>query len=93
MLLTRDFYQQFIAQKTIAHTLTSSAALVALSLDSKEAVQQFAETAKANGGNFFKAGPEMPEDMMVGYEVTDPDGNQLEPMWMNPNFDPQAVQA
>ncbi|EAC9287485.1 glyoxalase, partial [Listeria monocytogenes] len=23
------------------------------------------------------------EDMMVGYEIVDPDGNQLESAWMN----------
>ncbi len=90
MLLTRDYYQNFLQGKTVAHTLTTSGVLIALSMDSKEAVQQFADTAKANGGDYFKTGPEIPEDMMFGYEVTDPDGNQLEPVWMNPNFNPQG---
>lgn len=90
MLLTRDFYQKFINQKTIAHTLTSNAALIALTLDSKEAVQQFADTAKANGGDYFVAEPNKNLDFMFGYEVLDPDGNQLEPVWMNPDFNPQT---
>ncbi len=89
MILKRDFYQTFLRDKSVADTGTTSGVLVALSLDSKEAVQKFAETAKANGGDCFKSGPEVPEDMMLGYEVTDPDGNQLEPVWMNPEFNPQ----
>lgn len=90
MLLTRDFYQKFLNGKTIAHTLTSSAALIALTLDSKEAVQQFADTAKAHGGNYFVAPPNEGLDFMVSYEVEDPDGNVLEPVWMDPNFNPQG---
>lgn len=90
MLLTRDFYQKFLNGKTIAHTLTSSAALIALTLDSKEAVQQFADTAKVNGGNYFVARPNEGLDFMFSYEVEDPDGNVLEPLWMGPSFNPQA---
>ncbi len=90
MLLTRDFYQKFLNGKTIAHTLTSSAALIALTLDSKEAVQQFADTAKVNGGNYFVARPNEGLDFMFSYEVEDPDGNVLEPVWMGPSFNPQA---
>lgn len=90
MLLTRDFYQKFLGGKTIAHTLTSSAALIALTLDSKEAVQQFADTAQANGGKYFVAPPNEGLDFMVSYEVEDPDGNVLEPVWMDPDFNPQG---
>lgn len=89
MILKRDFYQTFLKDKSVADTGATSGALIALSLDSKEAVQKFADTAKANGGDYFKSGPEVPEDMMFGYEVTDPDGNQMEPVWMNPDFNPK----
>lgn len=91
MLLTRDFYQKFLNGKTIAHTLTSSAALIALTVDSREAVQQFGDTAKANGGDYFVAEPNKDLDFMFGLEVSDPDGNTLEPVWMDPNFDPSAA--
>ncbi len=91
MLLKRDFFQQFLNGRPVAHTLTTNAALIALTLDSKEAVQKFAETAKAHGGDYFKAGPEVPEEMMFGYEVIDLDGNQLEPVWMNPSFIPSET--
>lgn len=92
MILKREFYQVFLKGKTVADTNATSGVLIALSLDSKEAVQKFADTAKANGGDYFKADsygvPEVPDDMMFGYEVLDPDGNQLEPVWMNPDFNP-----
>lgn len=91
MLLTRDFFQKFLANgKTTAHTLTSSAALIALTVDSREAVQQFADTAKANGGSYHLAAPNEGLDFMCSLEVQDPDGNVLEPVWMDPNFDPQS---
>lgn len=92
MLITKGFYRTFIAGKEIIDAKTTSGVLLALSLDSKEAVQQFADTAKANGGDYYKAGPEMPEDMMFGYEVSDPDGHVWEPIWMNQNFTPDAVE-
>lgn len=89
MLLTHDFYKRFIGDKTIADTQTQSGALLALAMDSREAVQAFADTAKANGGECYQVDMGIPEDMMFGYEVTDPDGNQWEPMWMSMDFNPQ----
>lgn len=83
MLLRHEFYQKFIGDKTIADTGTQSAALFALSFDSRDDVQTFADAAKANGGDCYKIERGIPEDQMFGYEVTDPDGNHWEPMWMN----------
>ncbi len=91
MLLSRDFYKQFLNGKTIIDAHTTSGVLLALSMESKEAVQDFADTAKANGGDYYKAGPEVPEDVMFGYEVTDLDGNVWEPIWMKPNFNPKEL--
>ena len=90
MLLDRNYYKKFIRNKTVADTVATSGVLIALSLDSKEAVQKFADTAKANGGDYFKGDIQVPEDMMMGYEVLDLDGNQLEPVWMNPDFVPNT---
>lgn len=39
--------------------------------------------AKANGGDYFVAEPNKDLNFMFGYEVLDPDGNQLEPVWMD----------
>lgn len=93
MLLTKPFYSLFLKEKELADTKTTSGVLLALSLDSKQAVVTFAETAKANGGDYYKAGPEVPEDMMFGYEVSDPDGNTWEPFWMNPDFKSHASES
>ena len=93
MLLTHEFYQQFLQGKTVADTHAVSGVLVALSLDSKEAVQQFADTAKANGGDYFMAKPNEGLDFMFCLEVTDLDGNTLEPVWMNMDFVPEHVEG
>ncbi len=90
MLLTHDFYKTFLRGKEIADASKSSGVLLALSLDSKEAVQQFADTAKQNGGDYFQVDNGVPAEMMFGYEVQDPDGHTWEPVWMNAEFDPQA---
>ena len=90
MLVTHDFYKTFTPGKQIIDGKTTSGVLLALSLDSKEEVQRFAETAKANGGDFFKVEYGVPEGMMFGYEVLDPDGNQWEPVWMSPDFMPKS---
>ncbi len=90
MLLARDFYKTFIREKAVIDPQGTSGVLLAINLESKEAVQQFAETAKANGGDYFTAGPETPSDQMFGYEVTDPDGHQWEPVWMSPDFNPHS---
>ena len=90
MLLTHDFYKSFLGSKEIADTVKASGALLALTLDSKEAVQQFADAAKNNGGDYFQVDSGIPEDMMFGYEVQDLDGHTWEPVWMNDSFEPHA---
>ena len=90
MLVTHDFYKTFIPGKQVIDGTTTSGVLLALSLESKEAVRKFADTAKANGGDYFTVEYGVSEDMMFGYEVLDPDGNQWEPVWMSANFTPQS---
>lgn len=90
MLLTHDFCKTIIPRKEIADSTKHTEVLIALSLDSKEAVTKFAETAKQNGGDFYSIDSGVPEDMMFGLEVTDPDGHILEPVWMNTEFNPQG---
>jgi uncharacterized protein len=88
MLLDRDFYKQFPRGSEIIDAKKTSGVLLALSLDSKEAVQQFANTAKEHGGDYYTVDMGTPADMMFGYEVEDPDGHILEAFWMNPDFKP-----
>lgn len=90
MLLTQDFYKTFLRNKEIADPSHTSGVLLALTMESKEAVQQFADTAKQNGGDFYRVDMGIPEDQMFGYEVEDPDGHIWEPVWMSSDFDPQA---
>ncbi|EZH65653.1 glyoxalase [Bacillaceae bacterium JMAK1] len=84
MILTHDFYKQFLKNKTIADTQTTSGTLIAIEMESVEAVKQFAETAKEHGGDYYHLDHGIPEDQMYGLEVQDPDGNMLEPTWMAP---------
>lgn len=90
MLLSKDFYKTFLRGKDIADTHKTSGVLLALSMDSKEAVQRFADTAKQYGGDYFQIDSGVPADMMFGYEVSDLDGHVWEPVWMSADFDPQA---
>lgn len=83
MLLKHDFYQKFLQGKTIAHALISSGALLALEMSSREDVDKFANTAKNNGGSFFEAEPNKGLDFMYGLEVSDTDGNTMEPFFMD----------
>ncbi len=91
MLLKHDFYKKFLKGKEIANTQQTSGVLLCLSFDSKEEVQKFADTAKQNGGDYYQVDMGVPADMMFGYEVSDPDGNTWEPMWMNSSFNPQTI--
>ncbi len=90
MLLKHDFYKTFLRDKDVADASKTSGVLLALSLDSKAAVQQFADTAKAHGGDYYKVNMMVSEDQMFGYEVLDPDGHGWEPMWMSPGFNPST---
>ncbi len=83
MLLKHDFYQKFLQGKTIANTQINSGVLLALEMSSREDVDTFASTAKDNGGSFFEAEPNKGLDFMYGLEVSDPDGNTIEPFFMD----------
>lgn len=82
MLLTHDFYSKFIGKKKIADTSTTNSALIAFNLQNAESVKEFGRIAKENGGDAYFVDMGMPEDQMYGLEVSDLDGNMLEPMWM-----------
>ena len=91
MLLMHDFYSKFTGGRAIADATQTSSVLLAISLDSKDAVQQFAETAKQHGGDYYEVDMGAPADMMYSLQVSDPDGNTWEPMWMNTNFAPHKI--
>jgi uncharacterized protein len=82
MLLTHEFYAKF-TKKTIPDLTQTSSCLISLTMDSKDAVQQFADVAKTNGGSYFEAEPNKELDFMFTLEVTDLDGHTLEPFYMD----------
>ena len=81
MLLTHDHYRQF-TQRPIGDARRESQALLALSVDSRDAVDATLTRAIAAGG---RADPNSVQDhgFMFGRSVEDPDGNVWEIMWMD----------
>lgn len=82
MLLSHERYQTFIGDKTIADTHKVSGALAAFTLPSADAVKAFGKLASQYGGQSLHLENGIPEDVMYGLEVQDPDGNCLEPVSM-----------
>jgi hypothetical protein len=80
-LMTRDFYQTFTS-KPIADAQKTSAALFALSRDSRDDVDLIVEAAAKAGG---KADVREAQDLGFMYIRTfaDPDGNVFEPAFMD----------
>jgi predicted lactoylglutathione lyase len=81
MLLTHEHYSQF-TKRPIGDARRESQALLALSADSRDAVNATLENTSAAGG---RADPNPPQDhgFMFGRSVEDPDGNVWEVMWMD----------
>lgn len=87
MLLTHEKYAHFTS-RPISDAHKTSAALIALSADSKDEVNAVISLAAAAGG---RADPNPAQDMgfMFGRSIEDPDGHVWECFWM----DPKAVGA
>jgi uncharacterized protein len=82
MLITEPFFKTFIPDKEIADTGKTKEALIALSADSKQQVDELVEKAIAAGGKKFRD----PEDhgFMYARSFEDLDGHVWEVFWMNP---------
>ena len=80
-LMVREYYQSYTS-KPIADAHETSAALFALSRDSRGEVDAMVEAAAKAGGT---ADIREPQDMGFLYVRTfaDPDGNVFEPAWMD----------
>ena len=81
MLLAHPFYATF-TDKQIIDAKTMSGMLVALSLDSRDAVDAISEAAIAAGGRELH-GPE-DEGFMYSRAFEDLDGHGFGPFWMDP---------
>lgn len=82
MLLTHERYSQFTS-RPIGDARTQSQALLALSVETREAVDTAIAAAVAAGG---RADPNPVQDLgfMYGRSAEDPDGNVWEILWMDP---------
>lgn len=86
MLLTHEKYGEF-TQRPIGDARKESQALIALTMDSREAVNQTLDRAVAAGG---KADPNPAQDhgFMLNRCAEDPDGYVWEIFWMDPTAMP-----
>jgi predicted lactoylglutathione lyase len=80
MLLTHDKYRQFTS-KPIADAHATSAALICISADSRDAVDAIVDSAAGTGGK-ADPGPKQDYGFMYGRSFEDPDGHHWEVMWM-----------
>lgn len=80
MLLTHDKFRQF-TPKRIADSRETTEVLLALSSDSREAVDEIVGKALAAGGR--EPRPAEDHGWMYGRSFEDPDGHIWEPMWMD----------
>ncbi|WP_449280452.1 VOC family protein [Leucobacter sp.] len=81
MVLTREYFATF-TDKAVADAKTTAQVLIALSRDSREAVDEALAAGLAAGGSE----PKDPQDLgfMYSRDLEDPDGNVLEFLYMDP---------
>jgi predicted lactoylglutathione lyase len=91
MLLTHEHYRQF-TQRPIGDARTQSQALLALTVDTREAVDATIAPAAAAGGR-PDPNPAQDHGFMYGRSVEDPDGNVWEIMWMDASAQTGAAAA
>ena len=81
MLLTEPFFKGF-TQREICDTRTHTEALLALSCESRAAVDEIVQKAIAAGG--AHAMPPQDHGFMYGWSFYDLDGHHWEVLWMDP---------
>ena len=89
MLLVHDRFKDF-TKKELADATRQTEAILAVSADSREQVDDFTEKALAIGGS--PANDPMEFDFMYGRSFNDPDGHLWEVFWMNPDAVPAEQQ-
>jgi predicted lactoylglutathione lyase len=91
MLLTREKFASF-TPRPIADASASSEVLIALSADSREAVDATIAAAVTAGGT-ADPGPKQDYGVMYGRSVADPDGHIWEFVWMDQTAAEQGASA
>jgi predicted lactoylglutathione lyase len=82
MLLQEDRFSEF-TKKHLADARVQIEAIVALSAESREEVDELADKALASGG--APASDPIELDFMYSRSFQDPDGHQWEVVWMDPS--------
>lgn len=80
MLLTHEWFEKF-TKKKIADSTTSTEAILALSADSREAVDALVDKALASGGSASNEPDE--QGFMYSRSFQDPDGHLWEIMYLD----------
>jgi uncharacterized protein len=80
MLLVEDFFKTF-TKKDITDTVTHTEAILALSADSRQEVDELLGKAVAAGGQQLDTGQD--EDFMYARSFADLDGHLWELLWMD----------
>ena len=86
MILKEEFFKTFIPKKEISDATGSTEVLVALSVESKEQVNEKLEKAFAAGAK--EARPAEDHGFMFSRSFEDPDGHIWEVFWMDMNAAP-----
>ncbi len=82
MLLTHEFWKTFTS-KDIPDPKTSAALMIAISRESRHAVDAIVAAA-AEAGGIPDCNPKQDHGFMYGRSFEDPDGYIWEPSWMDP---------
>jgi len=82
MLLVESRFKDF-TKKELADPATHTEAILAVSTESREAVDELADAALGAGGS--PANDPMDYGFMYGRSFNDPDGHLWEVMWMDPS--------
>ncbi len=85
MILTEEFAKNFNDGKTFPDQKKTVSALYALSCASKEEVDNMCAAAKSAGGRVYENeyNKKVAGDFMYSFEIEDPDGYILEPVFMD----------
>lgn len=91
MLLTHDFWKTFTT-KTIPDAKTSAQLMLAISRESRDAVDAIVDAAAKAGGT-PDCNAKQDYGFMYGRSFEDPDGHIWEPNWMDPAAVEQGPEA
>ncbi|MFZ2836676.1 MAG: VOC family protein [Candidatus Saccharimonadales bacterium] len=81
MLLTNEFFETF-TKKSLADATLTTEVIVAVSAESKEAVDTMVEAALENGGK--ESNRLQDQGFMYSWSFKDPDDHLWEVIWMDP---------